>query len=167
MKGAVAWKLSGLCLLLIPLLASCGLIVALSSGWLSDDCQPQGVLFSEAALQGIYSGSVENYLPDEADAALTLVLEPSYVNEGEYAVSGTFDLGAEEPLLVEGRVTGGCRYEYKPASTLDVQSTRPSGQGLEAEARTARGETRWHLRVSDYDGWVGPASIEGTLEDAA
>ena len=97
-------------MLLLLTLSSRGLFEAFIIARLLDDCHPQGVPFSEVALSGVLEGWAKDYPAKGERAPVRLELEPSYVDKNEYTVSGTFRLARETPLILQGRVTGGCTY---------------------------------------------------------
>jgi hypothetical protein len=157
----------------VPLLSSCGILIPLVIGRILDDCHPRGVPFDEVALDGRYQGSIVDYPTEGERAPLELVVDPTYVDTDEYAISGTFIVANGEPLDMEGRVTGGCSYQYYPSnasgSELEGQRQPPPLQGLSAEVRSGAGEVEWSLGAGgiQYDGWIGPDELRGEIVHAS
>ncbi len=152
------------CLLFPFVLSSCGLFEALVIGRLLDDCHPQGVSFSKVALSGVFEGWVDDYPTKGEKTPLRFELEPSYIDENEYSVSGTFQLAEETPLSLQGQVTGGCTYNYRPQAEVEPQRQAPPAQGLLAAAEH-RGEAVWLLAAGGKfgDAWLDTDFFRGEL----
>lgn len=155
-------------LLLVPLLSSCGILIPLIIGGILDDCHPRGVAFSETALDGVYQGYITDYPTEGERAALELVIEPTYVDRSEYLISGSVVVASQEPLDLDGIVTGGCEYEYAPGGVssdqLDGQRQPPPPEQLSADARTSAGQLEWSLHGgARHTGWIGPDEISGEM----
>lgn len=97
---------------------------------------------------------------------MEIVIQPTYVDDDEYTISGTFEVSGEALLPLVGCVTRGCQHNYKPSNLssdgVTVQD-HPTSQGLHAEAQGAGGSVQWRMWTSNISSWVGPDGFGGTL----
>lgn len=164
------------CLLLPLPLSSCLLRKALG---VPADCEEyrMTVAFPDdpRIVQGAWQGLLNGYPAEGAATELHLELDARYLNEDEYAVSGSFRLGDEEEKALEGTVEGNCseRYSSSSATTLEAESalepsSLPPSAGLDAEVRLADGRLLWTLRAS-WGGFGYPPleqGLSGSLRSA-
>jgi hypothetical protein len=135
---------------------------------------------SSEILRGTWQGTVRDYPAEGGDSSLTLDLTASYGDAKNYAVSGTFALGAQEALALTAAVHGGCgeRYVAVDASAAgpaqsegDVlaPSSAPPPVRLMAEVRDAGGALVWTAQAEwRYLGGTGleTDALELVLESA-
>lgn len=109
---------------------------------------------SNEILRGAWQGIARAYPAPGTDTDLILDLTATFVDEGSYAVEGTFVLGAEAPLTLAGTVEGGCAERYvlgAPVNDVALQVQRadvapvsaPPPTSLRADVRDAIGTLQW------------------------
>ena len=74
---------------------------------------------SNEILRGAWQGIARDYPAPGTDTDLILDLTATFVDEGSYAVEGTFVLGAEAPLTLAGTVDGGCSERFVVGASAD------------------------------------------------
>ena len=132
-KGIVA---SGRPWLLVPL--------ALALALLLGGClfrQTQGIDFatSPTILRGTWTGAVAEYPAVGASTPVTLDLIATYVSSSTYTVEGTFVIGSEDPMVIDGEVWAGTLHHW-------IAPQVPADMPPWLEADLSRDEeVLWHL----------------------
>lgn len=91
---------------------------------------------SNEVLRGTWQGVASDYPTVGTDTDLTLNLTATFVDERTYTVAGTFVLGAEEPLAMEGTVWGRCGERYVEGASVTDLAPQALG-GLDADVTPA------------------------------